>query len=435
MPKKNAIGHALSLLNRVSRSPLLDKLHARELFDNTVYAGSRGLFQTGTTLRKRFKPLLNLSRPARLSTQKPPQLFDLTLSDEQNMFVDELQRMASEALRPAAEQADESGFTAPELLASINDLGLLQMAIPEAAGGAGEADNSILNMLAAEHLAQGDMSIALASLSTLGVANTLTRYGDSTQQSHYLAALALDNPPVACLAINEPQVLFDPFQLSSTAEATDDGYRITFDKTLVAMGMDADLIIVSAQLEGEGPCLFCVEADDPKLTRTVAPAMGLRAAAMVNLSGKQIQLPAHARLGDADSYHDFISRNRIAWAALTCGCAQAVLDYVIPYVKERKAFGEPIAHRQAVAFMVANIGIELEGLRLLTWRAASRAEQGLPFHREAWLAQQQAAEMGMRIGSDGVQLLGGHGFIKDHPVERWYRDLRAAAIGYGGLIV
>src|SRR5699024_5649170 len=127
-------------------------------------------------------------------------------------------------------------------------------------------------------------------------------------------------------------------------------------------------------------------------------------------------------------YADIIRLSRLGWASLAIGTSHAVLDYVTPYVKERQAFGEPIAHRQAVAFMVADIATELDGMRLVTWRGAARAEQGLSFAREAALARKLAAEKGMKIGLDGVQLLGGHGFTKDHPVERWYRDLRAVGV-------
>jgi alkylation response protein AidB-like acyl-CoA dehydrogenase len=112
-----------------------------------------------------------------------------------------------------------------------------------------------------------------------------------------------------------------------------------------------------------------------------------------------------------------------------------VLDYVIPHVKEREAFGEPIARRQAVAFMCADIAIELDGLRLITWRGAARADQGLPFSREAALAKKLGSDKGMRIGLDGVQLLGGHGFTKEHPVERWYRDLRAIGVAEGVVVL
>jgi alkylation response protein AidB-like acyl-CoA dehydrogenase len=121
--------------------------------------------------------------------------------------------------------------------------------------------------------------------------------------------------------------------------------------------------------------------------------------------------------------------------ARALGTSQAVLDYVIPYVKERHAFGEPVAHRQSVAFMVANIAIELQGMRLVTYKAAGRVAQGKDASREIALARRLCAEKGMQIGLDGVQLLGGHGYVKEHPVERWYRDLRAIGLMEGAVLV
>ena len=125
--------------------------------------------------------------------------------------------------------------------------------------------------------------------------------------------------------------------------------------------------------------------------------------------------------------------SRLAWCALAVGTGQAVLDYVTPYVNEREAFGEPISHRQSVAFMVADIAIELQAMRLVTYKAASarRRRQGLLAARSRWPAS-CAPSKGMQIGLDGVQLLGGHGFVKEHPVERWYRDLRAIGVMEGG---
>ena len=108
---------------------------------------------------------------------------------------------------------------------------------------------------------------------------------------------------------------------------------------------------------------------------------------------------------------------------------------MIPYVNDRQAFGEPISNRQGVAFAVSDIGIESEGMRLATYRAASRADRGEKFAREAAIARRLCAVKGMEIGSQGVQLLGGHGFVKEHPVERWYRDLRAAGVMEGALLV
>jgi alkylation response protein AidB-like acyl-CoA dehydrogenase len=196
------------------------------------------------------------------------------------------------------------------------------------------------------------------------------------------------------------------------------------------------LFVVAADLDGR-PALFIVESGTSGVLIEAEPAMGLRAASTGRLVLEDVTVPAGALLGGgaADVYADCIRLSRIGWAALAIGTGKAVLDYVIPYVNERVAFGEPISNRQAVAFMVANIGIELEGARLVTLRAASRADQGQSFAREAALARRLTSEYGMQIGNSGVQLLGGHGYVKEHPVERWYRDLRAVGVMEGVVLV
>ena len=165
--------------------------------------------------------------------------------------------------------------------------------------------------------------------------------------------------------------------------------------------------------------------------------MGLRPAATGRLLLEDVTLPAGALLGEGkrEDYVECVQRARLAWCALAVGTAQATLDYVKQYVNERVAFGEPISNRQSVAFGVSDIGIESEGMRLATYRGASRADQGQDFSREAAMARRLCAQKGMQIGSEGVQLLGGHGFVKEHPVERWYRDLRAAGVMEGALLV
>ena len=159
--------------------------------------------------------------------------------------------------------------------------------------------------------------------------------------------------------------------------------------------------------------------------------MGLKATETVTL--KFDQTPAQ-RLGDQDfNYTSFIDLGNLMWCAMAVGTATAVKKYCIQYANERTAFGEPISHRQSVAFMIADMAIEIDAMHMLILNAASLAEAGKPFHREAYLARVLCAEKSMKIGTDGVQILGGHGFTKEHPVERWYRDLRATAILQSGL--
>ncbi len=201
---------------------------------------------------------------------------------------------------------------------------------------------------------------------------------------------------------------------------------------------DGELFVVAAELEGAARRCSSSNPRPGGISVEPEPAMGIRAAATGTLIFEDVRLPAGALLGERRSRGVSASAcqlARLGWCALAVGTGQAVLDYVIPYVNERSAFGEPIANRQAVAFTVANIAIELDGMRLATYRAASRVDQGMSFAREVALARRLCAERGMAIGSDGVQLLGGHGYVKEHPVERWYRDLRAAGVMEGALLV
>jgi alkylation response protein AidB-like acyl-CoA dehydrogenase len=322
------------------------------------------------------------------------------------------------------------------------ELGITALNIPEDFEGIAAHRSSVTNVLVAEALAYGDMGLALPILAPGGVAAALTHWGSADQQATYLTEFAGENVPQACVAIAEPQPLFDPTRLKTTAVRTPSGYRLDGVKSLVPAAADAELFIVAAQLNGK-PALFILESSTKGLTVKADPSMGIRAAALgqVELSG--VSVPLNARLGEeeataadsAERYSEAIALSRLGWAALAVGTSHAVLDYVVPYVKERQAFGEPIAHRQAVAFMCANIAIELDGLRLITWRGAARAEQGLPFTREAALAKRLGADKGMQIGLDGVQLLGGHGYTKEHPVERWYRDLRAIGVAEGVVVI
>jgi alkylation response protein AidB-like acyl-CoA dehydrogenase len=280
------------------------------------------------------------------------------------------------------------------------------------------------------------MGLAVATLAPGSVATAIGLWGTDAQQKTYLPAFTGEEVPAAALALNEPTVLFDVLSPATTATRTADGYVLNGKKSLVARGDSAELFVVGAQLDGK-PVLFLVESSTEGLSVGGDPAMGVRAASLTTLSLEGVKVPADAVLGETDgsTYAECVRLSRLAWCALALGTAQAVLDYVTPYVKEREAFGEPIAHRQSVAFMVANMAIELQGMRLLTYRAAARAAAGKDFSKQVAMARKACADHGMRIGLDGVQLLGGHGFVKEHPVERWYRDLRAIGIMEGTVLV
>ena len=427
----------LRALNRVASSGTIDRLGLRDPVTSLIHGATRTGARTAATAGRTFAAAQRLSRPARQPKARRSDLFDLTPSDEQIMLRDSVGEFGAQRLRPAALDADTACAAPADLLSQANELGLTMIGVPEELGGAVEQRSATTTVLMSEALARGDMGIAAACLAPAAVSTAISLWGDAQQQATYLPEFVGEDVPAAALALMEPQPLFDPFQLRTTARAAGGGYVLDGIKSLVPRAAEAEVFIVAAELQNVGPALFIVESRTDGISVEPEPGMGVRAAGTGRLILEDIQLPATALLGGGESgvYEECLALSRLAWCALAVGTGQAVLDYVSEYVKDRTAFGEPIANRQAVAFAVANIAIELDGLRLCTYRAAARVDQGLPFAREVALARRLCTDRGMFIGSEGVQLLGGHGYVKEHPVERWYRDLRAAGIIEGGLLV
>jgi alkylation response protein AidB-like acyl-CoA dehydrogenase len=461
---ERGMGLGLRALNRLAGSELLDRAGVRKPLERALFQGTRGGFRTVGAASRAFTAASKLARPARQTRARTRELFDLTPDEEQQMLREAVGAFAAEQVRPAALAADAACTTPAELLAQTSELGIGVLGVPEELGGVMAEQSALTGVLVAEALAHGDMGIALAALAPGAVATALGLWGDAEQQSKYLPAFASETPPAAALALLEPRALFSPLALQTKARRREGEWELSGRKALVPRAAQAELFVIAADAEGVGPALFVVESSTKGLFVEPEPAMGLRAAATGRVLLEDARVPAGALLGGSEgpgassdddgqgkgdggeggervrpgtreAYLECVQRARIAWCALAVGTAQAVLDYAIPYVNERVAFGEPISNRQAVAFGISNIGIELEGMRLLSYRAASRADQGSEFAREAALARRLCAEQGARIGSEGVQLLGGHGYIKEHPVERWYRDLRAAGVMEGALLV
>jgi alkylation response protein AidB-like acyl-CoA dehydrogenase len=431
-----SMGFGLKALNRLAGSSLLDRMRVRKQVEKIVYRTTKNGFRTATAAGRTFKAAQKLGKPARQARSKSAGLFDVTPDDEQQMFQEAGRSFAEEKVRPVALEADADCSTPPELLAQAAELGVNMLGVPEELGGVMHEQAAVTSVLIGEALAHGDLGIAYAALAPGAVATAIGHWGSAEQEATYLPAFTGEDVPAAALAILEPRPLFDPLKLETKARRDGEDWVLDGVKSLVARATECELFLVAAET-GEGPTLFVVESGAGGLSVEAEPAMGLRPAATGRLLLDRVRVPAGAVLGEGSSedYVECVNRSRIAWCSLAVGTSQAVLDYVIPYVNERSAFGEPISNRQGVAFAVSDIGIETDGMRLVTYRAASRADRGEDFAREAALARRLCAAKGMQIGSDGVQLLGGHGFVKEHPVERWYRDLRAAGVMEGALLV
>ena len=435
--RQDPIGFAVSMLNRLAQTTVLDRLGLRKQTERVVFETTRVGFRTAGTVSRSFSRKGRPgAKPVRVPSAAAKGLFDLTPTDDEQMLVDVVSEFAAEMVRPAAAEADDACAAPEELLKSSLEIGLPILGVPEELGGISSERSAMAGTLVAEALAKGDMGLAVACLAPGAVATALSLWGTEEQQATYLPAFTGEEVPAAALALTEPRPLFDAMSPETTATRDGEGFVLNGVKSLVPRAADAELFVVGAELEGR-PALFLVESSAEGLQIESEPSMGVRAAGLGRVVLDDVRVSDLGLLGEADgsTYAECVRLSRLAWCALAIGTGQAVLDYVIPYVNERQAFGEPVSNRQSVAFMVANIGIELQAMRLVTYKAASRAAQGKPFDREVALARRLCAERGMQIGNDGVQLLGGHGFVKEHPVERWYRDLRAIGVMEGGVLV
>jgi alkylation response protein AidB-like acyl-CoA dehydrogenase len=425
---------ALRALRGVAGLPVLDRAGLREPAERALYQLTKNGFRAAGTAGRTFARVQRAGRPARQRTGIRTDLFDLSPTDEQQMITEALRDFAAARLRPVAQDADTACAPPESLAGEAAELGLASLGVPEELGGAMSERSSVTGVLAAEALAQGDMGLAVSLLAPAGVATALARFGDATQQATYLPAFTGDSPAPAAVAVLERGALFDPFALQTTARRTDGGWTIDGEKALVPLASTAELLLVAAET-GEGPALFVVETSSDGVDYQPEPAMGVRAAATGVVALRGVAVGEDALLCRGADYAEAITRSRLAWCALAAGCSLAVLDHVIPYVNERQAFGEPISHRQAVAFAVADMAIEVEGMRLTTYRAASLLDQEKDAAHATTIARRLCADKGMVVGSQGVQLLGGHGYVKEYPVERWYRDLRATAVMEGAVMV
>jgi alkylation response protein AidB-like acyl-CoA dehydrogenase len=428
----------LRMLTKFGGHELTEKLGLRKPAERALHDASKLAAQAITSIANKPK---SKEDPARLKKTSTAERFDLRPSEEQEMLKQSVRRFAEDILRPVAQKADKAKVAPADVLERAPELALAGLAVPEAFGGVAETSSIVTNTIIIEELARGDMGLALAVLAPIGVVNAIVEWGTRDQQQHWLPRFTGEKFVPAALAILESRPLFDPNKVKTGAvRSKAGGWTLVGEKSLVPLAATAEVFLVAAEIRGVGPRLFFVEKNAPGLTIEEEPAMGLRAAATGRLRLDKVRVGADALLGGEEgALRDFdfktvVNRARIAWAAMAVGTAQAMLDHVIPYVNERKAFGEPISNRQAVAFMTADLAIEIEGMRLMLLRAASLADQGADVTRYVSMLRTHVAAKGMKVGTDGLQLLGGHGFVKDHPVERWYRDLRAIGVMEGALL-
>lgn len=365
-------------------------------------------------------------------------MYSFEPNEEQQMLIDAVGKYATNDLRPAAREAEETRELPKKLVSKGWELGLLQASIPEAYGGFGER-SAVTGVLAVEEMAFGDLAGTLAVMAPSLFATPILLVGSEEQKKEYLPKVIEGAWAPYTAALIEYAFDFDPNALKTTATFKGDEYILNGEKAFVPFAKEAEEMIVYANLDGKTQGFVVSKAAAGlSVGEEREKLMSLNALPLYRVKLEDVRIPASNRLGGA-SGHDFepvLSSMRIASASAAVGVAKASLEYSMNYAKEREAFGMKIAQKQAIAFMLAEMATEIEAMRLLTWEAAWLLDNGKEeAFKQAYLAFTGAADMAMMVTDRGVQILGGHGYIREHPVEMWMRNGRGFAMLVGLAIV
>lgn len=355
------------------------------------------------------------------------------LTDEQR----DLQRVAHEfaarELRPIAPEWDEREEYPPDLLAKAARAGLTSYAIPTEYGGGGA--DAVTSALISEELSWGCAGLASTLQATMFPVRPLLRFGSDEQRERYLPRLASEDGMLGAIAFTEAHAGSDVAAIRAEARRDGDAYVLDGEKVYITNGGVAELTVVFAKVGGEITAFLVEDGDAGVSAGRVERKLGLRASHTGSLLLEGARIPAERRLGDEGQGFeialDFFQASRPQVAAGAVGVARAACEYATEYAREREAFGRPILNRQGVGFKLADMAMLVEASRLLVWRAAAAVDAGEDAGLLGSYAKAFSADAAMRITTDAVQVLGGAGIMRDHPVEKWMRDAKVFQIVEG----
>ncbi|MGH2348274.1 MAG: acyl-CoA dehydrogenase family protein [bacterium] len=362
----------------------------------------------------------------------------IELTDEQKQVHRSIREFAAAELRPNAARWDREGKFPDDVVPKLGEIGLLGLVVPEEYGGS--ALDMVSAMLAVEAVSWGDASIGLsvASHNSLCVGHILL-FGSEAQKRRTLPGLARGDV-LGAWCLTEPSAGSDASAIQTRAVKQGSAWILNGTKVFVTQGTVAGVYVVLAVTdpgaERHGISAFIVDRAAPGLRiGKKEDKLGLRASDTAEVVFEDCEIPDDALIGEeGEGYGQamaVLERGRIGIGAMAVGIGRAALDAALAYGSQRQAFGKPLTGLQAIQFMLADTAMELDAAELLVLRAAQLVDLGHPFRREASMAKLYASEAAARATNKALQIHGGYGFIKDYPVERYYRDVKLTEIGEG----
>jgi alkylation response protein AidB-like acyl-CoA dehydrogenase len=362
---------------------------------------------------------------------------DLTLTDEQLAIRELVADFVEREVVPHATAWDRAEQVDLAVVKRMGQLGLLGVTIPEAYGGSG--GDHLTYCLVLEELGRGDSAVrGILSVSLGLVAKTIATYGTEEQRQRWLPGLCAGEL-LGCFGLTEPDTGSDAANLSTRAERVGDRWRITGAKTFITNGTWAQVAVIFARTGGtgaKGVTAFLVPTDTPGFTSTeIHGKLGLRGQATATLALDGVEVGDDARLGDEGQGFTVamaaLAKGRMSLAAGCVGILQGCLDAAVRYATQRTQFGKPIAAFQLIQGLIADIRVETDAARLLTWRVADLIDRGQPFATESSIAKLYASEAAVRAANAALQVFGGYGYIDEYPVGKYLRDARVTTVYEG----
>lgn len=367
-------------------------------------------------------------------------MLDFTPTEEQNMLVEAFKRYASSDLHPNAHEMDEHNQISDDLVQKGWEIGLLPASIPESLGGFGDY-SAVTNVLALEELAYGDLATTFQLMAPALFAYPVMFQGTDAQKDEFLPLFLDESPYPATAALIEPHITFDPFEPKTTATRQNGAYILNGLKGYVPLAADAEwLLVYAADSESGVVGAYMVERGaEGLIIEEREKLMGIKGLATYRVKLNDVTVSAERVLGGEEGIHfqHLINHMNIGLAAVATGVMRASYEYAREYAKERVQFGKPIATKQAIAFMLAECAIEVDSTRLMAWEAAWMIDSGKSTEeitQAAFLARDYANTASLFVTDSGVQVLGGYGFIREYPVERWLRNARGLPM-FTGLVI
>jgi acyl-CoA dehydrogenase len=362
------------------------------------------------------------------------------LTPEQREIQALCREFAQREIRPIARAVDEADTEMPwEIWHKAADVGLTSFMLPEEYGGGGMTD-VFTQCLVQEELCWGCAGIGNLIASNGFFAEPVLALGTQEQKRRWIEPLCTPRPPLGAVATTEPEAGSDAASIQTTATRADGGYRLRGQKTWISSGGVAQFYVVFATVapgtRHRGITAFLVEKGDPGVSfGAPMKKMGQRAITNCEMFLEDALVPDDRRLGEEGKgfyglMHTF-DQSRVILGAAATGIARAALEYAVEYAAERVQFGRPIAEHQAVAFRLADMALRVDAARLLVWRAALLLDAGAPASKEAAMAKLYASETAMWCTWAAVQTLGGWGYSREYPVEKWMRDAKLEEIEEG----